>query len=58
MKFDETINHARRKELEIAIRYLSNSQPRVITQLLQTYFIGKATVKDLLSKLYIAINDT
>ncbi|XP_055307211.1 uncharacterized protein LOC129571437 [Sitodiplosis mosellana] len=55
--FDETVNSANKKELQIRIRYFSNSLQRAVTRHLQTFYLGTATAKIIVSKLIQAIND-
>jgi hypothetical protein len=43
--FDETCNSANRKELQVATRYWSKSENKVIISHLQTFFLGSATAK-------------
>lgn len=52
---DETTNAAGRKELHTAVRYWCESTNCVVTQHLETFFIGKARADDLLKKLNEAI---
>lgn len=49
--YDETTNAAGRKELHTAVRYWCESTNCVVTQHLETFFIGKARSDDLLKKL-------
>lgn len=55
--FDETVNNANQKELQIRIRYFSNRSQRAVTRHLQTFYLGTATAKIIVSKLIHAIND-
>jgi hypothetical protein len=51
--YDETTNSANCKELDIAVRYWSNSQSKIMT-----YFIGRATAADLADKLAAALTES
>lgn len=55
--YDETTNAGGRKELQIFVRYWSNNCNRVISQHLQTFFIGQATAKDIQEKLNEALDN-
>ncbi|KYM96691.1 hypothetical protein ALC62_12639 [Cyphomyrmex costatus] len=45
--YDETTNAAGRKELHIAIRYWCESMNSIVTQHLETFFIGKSRADDI-----------
>jgi hypothetical protein len=51
--YDETTNSANCKELDIAVRYWSNSQSKIMT-----HFIGRATAADLADKLAAALTES
>lgn len=55
--YDETTNNARKKELMLGVRYWSNSIDRVVSEHLQTFFIGSAKAVDLHPKLLEGINN-
>ncbi|XP_063230993.1 uncharacterized protein LOC134535717 isoform X1 [Bacillus rossius redtenbacheri] len=55
--YDEATNHTGRKELQIAIRYWSNTKLQIITHHLETFFIGSATGKILVEKINSALDN-
>ena len=55
--FDETTNVESKKELQIAVRYWSDSKCLVISRHLQTFFIGKADAQTLYEKINNAISN-
>lgn len=55
--YDETTNSEGNKELQVLIRYYSTSKCMVITQHLQTMFIGKATADILSVKIVGAVEN-
>lgn len=55
--FDETVNAASKKELQTVVKYWSDSKEMIMTRLLQTFFIGKATASDIYSKLNEALDN-
>lgn len=55
--FNETTNETGLKELQLGIRFWSNSLQRVTTQHLHTFFIGHARANDIVCKLNEALNN-
>lgn len=55
--FDETTNESSQKELQIAIRYWSNSECQIVQRHLQTFFMGRATAEELQTKILLAIKE-
>ncbi|XP_063216597.1 uncharacterized protein LOC134527657 [Bacillus rossius redtenbacheri] len=55
--YDKTTNHTGRKELQIAIRYWSNTKLQIITHHLETFFIGSATGEILVEKINSALDN-
>jgi len=55
--FDETCNAASQKELQVLVTYWSQRFSGVVTQHLQTFFIGHATAAVIKKKLYEALDD-
>jgi len=55
--YDETTNSGGNKELQVLIRYYSTSKCKIITQHLQTMFIGKATADILSEKIVSAVEN-
>lgn len=56
--YDETVNNANQKELQICIRYFSNSYQRSVTRHLQTFYLGTATAKQIVAKVMEALNES
>lgn len=54
--YDETRNSENKKELQIAIRYWSNSHNQVIISHLETLFLGSADAKTLKDSILLAIH--
>lgn len=55
--YDETVNNANQKELQICIRYFSDSNQRSVTRHLQTFNLGTATAKIIVAKVMRALNE-
>lgn len=55
--YDETTNSAGKKELQTVIRYWSEQKSQIVSTHLQTFFIGSATVEDILEKVVEALQN-
>ena len=55
--FDETTNSSNEKELQFMLQYWSNAQNKVISQHIETFFIGSATAEIIFDKTCEALHN-
>lgn len=57
LSFDETVNNANQKELQIRIRYFSKHFQCALSRHLQTFFLGSATADIVIEKIFEAVHN-
>ncbi|XP_048511379.1 uncharacterized protein LOC125500995 [Athalia rosae] len=55
--YDETTNNESKKELQVALRYWSETEELVVIHHLETFFLGQAKAEDLEESIYKALDN-
>lgn len=55
LQYDETTNNAGQKELQVLVRYWSDSAGQITTKHLESFYMGHATAEDLKTNLLVAM---